>query len=196
MARKAPLLRLLRNSRRYRGRHDSDIDSQSYHPSIFAPDSYLLTQVKVKNKLVQIGDYRMFPQNGLKGQQAISPGQRLGYDDRVIVVPERLRVGELCSGMRAKALDGGDASYLFFCPFRAVAVYSCLPRAMPWAMCLLPLRGVVEHTKSYQVIFFIITKTKVSQLSTLNAQHSTLNSQLSTLNKEWILKHTATGACS
>ncbi len=27
----------------------------------------------------------MFPQNGLKGQQAISPGQRLGYDDRVIV---------------------------------------------------------------------------------------------------------------
>ena len=26
----------------------------------------------------------MFPQNGLKGQQAVSPGQRPGYDDRII----------------------------------------------------------------------------------------------------------------
>ncbi len=27
----------------------------------------------------------MFPQDGLKGQQAISPGQRPGYDDMVVI---------------------------------------------------------------------------------------------------------------
>ena len=65
-----------------------------------------------------------------RGNKHIAQGNALGSrtsDPR----PERLRVGELCSGMRAKALDGGDASYSFFCPYRAEAVYSCLPRALP-----------------------------------------------------------------
>ena len=99
----------------------------------------------------------MFPQNGLKGQQAVSPGQRPGYEDRVIVAPERLRVGELCSGMRAEALDGSDASYSFFCPYRAGTVHSCLPRALPWADCSLPLSGRGQAHKIVPCYFLIIT---------------------------------------
>ena len=83
----------------------------------------------------------MFPQNSLKGQQAISPGQRPGYDDMVVFALKGQKLWtEATPPTHSFALS------------RAGVVYSCLPRALPWADSSLPLRGVVEHTKSYQVI--------------------------------------------
>jgi len=69
---------------------------------------------------------RMYPTDGLKGQQAISPGQRPGYraDN---VRPER-----------AKALSESNA---FALSGRLLRL--SLPRALPWANGSLPLRGAI-----------------------------------------------------
>jgi hypothetical protein len=64
--------------------------------------------------------------SALKGQIAFSPGQRPGYNDAHNARPERAKA--LYSG--AFALSGRE----FLLPFE--------PRALPWAICSLPLRGV------------------------------------------------------
>ena len=96
--------------------------------SNFAPSN--LNSRKRKNKLVQIGDYRMFPQNGLKGQQAVSPGQRPGYDDRVIValkgqkpwteaMPPTHSFAPTGRGLCTHAYPGRCPGLTVLCPFGA-----------------------------------------------------------------------------
>ena len=65
---------------------------------------------------------------GLKAQQVRSPGQRPGY----LPCPHSLRP------VRAKV----KANHLpLLLPLQGVGVYALIPRALPWAMHLLPFQG-------------------------------------------------------
>ena len=74
---------------------------------------------------------RRYPTDGLKGQQAISPGQRPGYRGCAAIAPARGK---------------SFASYYGFCPFRA-GLNVLSPRALPWADGSLPLRGVIGYIR-------------------------------------------------
>ena len=74
---------------------------------------------------------RMYPTDGLKGQQAISPGQRLGY-----------------RGFAAIALKGQKLCFLLWLlPFQGGGLNVLSPRALPWADGSLPLRGVIGYKR-------------------------------------------------
>ena len=66
--------------------------------------------------------------NGLKGQQALSPGQRPGYQQTPTFA---------LKGQKPYESD-------MLLPFQGEGVITVLPRAMPWAMGLLPLRGALS----------------------------------------------------
>ena len=83
--------------------------------------------------------------SGLKGQQAVSPGQRPGYGDRGYRRPER-----------AKALDGGDASYLFFCPYGAELCTNAYPGRGPGLIDYCPFRawsGELEKPELFDLYY-------------------------------------------
>ena len=68
--------------------------------------------------------------NGLKGQKALSPGHRPGYQQ-----------------MPTFALKGQkpyESDMLL--PFQGEVDITVLPRALPWAMGILPLRGALSGT--------------------------------------------------
>ena len=52
-------------------------------------------------------------------------------------------------------------SAILLLPLQGVSLRRPLPRAMPWAMCLLPLRGAL-HTIIAEVIFLHITMSEIS----------------------------------
>ena len=70
--------------------------------------------------------------NGLKGQQALSPGRRPGYKSDEDTRPESAKALFSCYpgfGLCAFALTGRESHHVQ------------IPKAMPLAMCLMPLQG-------------------------------------------------------
>ena len=75
----------------------------------------------------ELDDYPFVTNNGLKGQQAHSPGQRPGYNSSIV----RALQGQKRFMLNAFALAGRLPSHL-------------PPRALPRANCSLSLRSVIS----------------------------------------------------
>ena len=80
----------------------------------------------------------MYRTDGLKGQQAISPGQRPGYGVGVPPSP--------CKGQKLCFL-------LWLLPFQGGVLNVLSPRALPWADGSLPLRGVIGYIRIIITIY-------------------------------------------
>jgi len=79
----------------------------------------------------------MYRTDGLKGQQAISPGQRPGYRE--------------CAAI---ALKGHKLCFLLWLlPFQGGVLNVLSPRALPWADGSLPLRGVIGYIRIIITIY-------------------------------------------
>ena len=69
---------------------------------------------------------RMYPKNGLKGLQLLAQSNALG---------KRARRQSLCKGISFTIIR-------MLMPLQGAIVGTPTPRALPWAKCSLPLRGV------------------------------------------------------
>ena len=88
---------------------------------------------------------RMYPTDGLKGQQALSPGHRPGYSRQATFALQGqkryIRVSP-----KVMAYEG-DAHLYRLLPFQGGACRTHFPRAMPWAKFSSPLRGAIGYMR-------------------------------------------------